>query len=140
MTVTTAAGMPTIEAIAATAPVLPGALRESVELFAQDLSQRNETAADAADTKLLAIQDPNDLRVLWWPYYISNAWKLAHRTGRVDEAMGDAAPILIEEGTTSMGRAVKVGYVIAVLVAAVLIMTPLVAYYLPMFAAVSKMH
>lgn len=137
LALTTGAGIPTQAAVRATAAILPWRLQESADVFAQDLARRNKSLRQAADINKLPADDP---RVRWWPFFISNAWMLAEQTGNVEEAMQRASPELMAMGVTSLTRAIKFAYAIALAIAGTLIMTPLGAYYFEMLTAVGKLR
>lgn len=133
MALMVAAGIPTTSCLSLTAPVLPGALRESVEVFERDLSVNNRSLSDSADLAKLAIDDP---RTKWWPFYISNAFVVAEQTGTIDKELLRVAPALIKEGVRTLNRVVAFANVVALAVSALLIVSPLAAYYTEIFAAI----
>lgn len=133
MSMMVAAGIPTTTALLLTSPVLPGPLRESVEVFERDLSAHNQTMSSSADLEKLP---EDDSRRVWWPFYISNAFIVAEQTGEVDAELERVSPSLIEEGLDLFASVLAVLNVIAIAVAATLIVSPLAAYYIEIFAAI----
>lgn len=133
MALMVAAGLPTTMALKLTAPVLPGALRESIEVFEHDLSANNRTLSDSADLAKLGKNDP---RTKWWPFYISNAFIVAEQTGEIDKELLRVAPALIKEGIKTLNRVIAVANVVALAVSALLIVSPLAAYYNEIFSTI----
>src|SRR5665811_159172 len=89
--------------------------------------------SDSADLAKLAIDDP---RTKWWPFYISNAFVVAEQTGTIDKELLRVAPALIKEGVRTLNRVVAFANVVALAVSALLIVSPLAAYYTEIFAAI----
>ena len=127
------AGLPTTQALKLTAPVLPGALRESIELFERDLSIDNKSLSASSDVSKLT---PSDLRVQWWPFYISNAFIVAEQTGEIDKELLRVAPSLIKDGVRTLNRVIAVANVFALIFSGLLIVSPLAAYYSEIFSAI----
>lgn len=136
MEMAVSAGIPTTQALTLTAPVLPEALRESVEVFNADMVNNNRPMSAAADVNQ---QEPGDPRREWWPFYIANAFVLAEQTGLVDQQLKQCAPVLINDGQRALTMIINIGYVIAIGVAAALILAPMAAYYIELFNAVRMM-
>lgn len=126
-------GIPTVQALNLTAPVLPGELAESVRVFAKDVSANNRSLSDSADLEKLPL---TDLRARWWPFFISSAFIVAEQTGQIDKELSRVAPPLIKDGTRSLERFIGVMNVGALAVSAFLIVSPLAAYYTEIFAAI----
>lgn len=133
MAMMVSAGIPTTAALRLTAPVLPGVLRESIDVFERDLSGNNLSMSDSAD---LAKLPPDDPRTRWWPFYIANAFIVANQTGEVDKELLRVAPALINEGVKKVNRAIAVANVVAMALSAALTVSPLAAYYTEIFAAI----
>lgn len=133
MALMVAAGIPTTSSLKLTAPVLPGALRESILIFERDLSDKNKSLSDSSDLGKLSA---DDLRSRWWPFYISNAFLVAEQTGEIDKELLRVAPALIKEGTKTLNRVVAISNVVALAVSALLIVSPLAAYYNEIFTAI----
>lgn len=126
------AGIPTSSALKQSAMVLPGVLRESIETFERDLSVNNKPMGDSADVAKLS---PYDLRSRWWPIYISNAFVVAEQTGEIDKELLRVAPALIKEGIKTINRVIVVTNTVLMAVSALLIVSPVVVYYIEMFSA-----
>ena len=133
MAMMVASGLPTIQALKLTAPVLPGMLRDSIELFVHDLSVNNKSISESADTEKHGI---DDLRRIWWPFYISNAFVVAEQTGEIDKELLRVAPSLIKDGEKTLNRVIAIANVVALMVSGILIISPLAAYYTEIFAAI----
>ena len=127
------AGIPTIEAARLTARILPHDLRQSVLAFERDLAVNNKTLADAADQAKLPSDDP---RAVWWPFYISNALVVAEHTQEIDRELLRVAPSLLKEGERTLDRSIALANVVALALAAAMIVAPLAAYYIEIFAAI----
>jgi len=128
-----AAGLTTTLSLTLTASVLPRPLRESVEVFERDLSANNRTLSESSD---LAKLPSDDLRCEWWPFYIANAFIVAEQTGAIDKELLRVAPALIKEGVKTLDRAVAFANLIAMMCSGLLIMSPLAAYYIEIFASI----
>lgn len=135
MAMVVAAGIATTEALRLTAGLLPPGMGESVLAFEQDLAVNNRSMADAADP---AKQADDDLRVAWWPIYIANAFIVAEQTGAIDRELLRVAPSLLKEGMRGLDRVISVANVAALGVSAALIVSPLAAYYVEIFAAIRQ--
>ena len=135
MALMAAAGIPTIDGARLTASVLPGEMGASVHAFAKDLAVRNKSMSNSADPAKLP---RDDLRVLWWPFYIANAFIVAENTGDVDRELLRVAPSLIEEGVRRFGQIVFAANVVALALSAALITAPLGAYYTEIFFAIRQ--
>ena len=133
MSMMVSAGIPTVNALKFTAPVLPGPLAESINAFAKDVGVNNHSLSDAADLEKL---NPNDARVLWWPFFISSAFIVSEQTGEIDRELNRVAPALIKDGIRSLERFIAILNVVALAVSAFLITSPLAAYYLEIFSAI----
>jgi type II secretory pathway component PulF len=133
MALVTAAGIPTIEALRSVGQILPKALQPPVAairtalLEAQHMAQAVEPDPRRAD-------DPRSRL----PFYISNAFQIAERTGEVDREMLRASPRLITEGLRKVDALVAILKPLAVGVAAIMIATPFTAYYSEFFKAVKS--
>lgn len=133
MSMMVSAGIPTVNALKFTAPVLPGPIAESVLAFAKDVGVNNRTLSESADIEKLP-QD--DLRVIWWPFFISSAFIVSEQTGEIDRELNRVAPALIKEGVKSLERFISILNVIALAISAFLITSPLAAYYMEIFSAI----
>lgn len=133
MALMVAAGIPTTTALKTTAPVLPGALRQSIDAFEHDLSKNNLSMSDSSDLAKLSQSDP---RSQWWPFYISNAFIVAEQTGVIDKELLRVAPALIKEGVKRLDSIIAVANVAALAVSAALIISPLAAYYTEIFSSI----
>lgn len=133
MAMMVSSGIPTTQALKLTAPVLPGMLRESIELFEHDLSANNKSISESADIAKQTLDDP---RRIWWPFYISNAFIVAEQTGEIDKELLRVAPALIKDGERALGHVITVANFIALVVSGILIVSPLAAYYSEIFAAI----
>lgn len=133
MALMVASGISTTNALKLTAPVMPGGLRESVEVFERDLSVNNRSLFESADISKFSETDP---RAKWWPFYIVNAFTVAEQTGLIDKELLRVAPALIKEGVKALNSVVAVANVIALALSGLLIMAPLAAYYNEIFAAI----
>lgn len=127
------AGIPTVNALKFTAPVLPGALAESINAFAKDVGVNNKGLAEAADVDKMK---PDDPRAIWWPFFISSAFIVSEQTGVIDKELNRVAPALIKDGIRSLERFIGILNVFALAVSAFLITSPLAAYYLEIFSAI----
>lgn len=132
MAMMVSAGIPTTQALLLTAPILPGVLGESIEVFESDLSA-NKSIAASSD---LATLPNDDLRAIWWPFYISNAFLVGEQTGEIDKELLRVAPALIKDGVTTMNRVVSIANVVALAISAALIVSPLAAYYAEIFSSI----
>lgn len=128
-----AAGIPTTRALVLTAPVLPGPLRDSVLLCERDLTANNRTLSAAADTNKFPA---DDLRFVWWPFYISNAFIVADQTGDLEKELLRTSPSLIKDGVRSFARVVAIANVVAIAISAFLIVSPMAIYYSEVFSAI----
>lgn len=135
MSMLVSAGITTTESLRLTAPILPVSIQESVLRFERDLSVNNIQMSNAAD---LSKQRPNDPRVAWWPFYISNAFIVAEQTGEVDRELQRVAPSLIKDGIKSLNTVIAFANVAALALSAMLIVSPLAAYYSEIFAAIQQ--
>lgn len=133
MAMMVSSGIPTTQALKLTAPVLPGVLRESIELFERDLSTNNKLISDSANTTKLS---PTDPRTIWWPFYISNAFIVAEQTGEIDKELLRVAPSLIKDGEITLKRVIAVANFAALVISGILIISPLAAYYSEIFSAI----
>jgi hypothetical protein len=91
--------------------------------------------ADAADP---AKQPPGDARAIWWPFYIANAFIVAEQTGGVDKELLRVAPSLIKDGVKTLNKVIAVANAVALALSAFLIVSPLAAYYVEIFAAIRQ--
>jgi len=130
-----ASGIPTVAAVKLTASVVPGPMRGSLEAFERDIGVNNQPMSASADLEKL---QPDDLRVLWWPFYISHAFIVAEQTGRVDSELLRVAPALIKEGSKTLSRVILIGNVIALAFAAAVMVAPIGAYYTEVFSSISS--
>ncbi len=135
MAMVVAAGITTTEALKMTAVVLPSVMNDSVLAFERDLTVSHRSMSDAVDPEKLPA---NDLRVVWWPFYISNAFIIAEQTGAIDRELLRVAPSLIKDGMAKLGSVISVANVVALAVSAFLIVSPLAAYYVEIFSAVQQ--
>lgn len=127
------AGIPTVAALNLTAPVMPGVLADSVRTFANDIGTNNRSLSDSADVENLP---PDDLRVRWWPFFISSAFVVAEQTGRIDRELMRVSPALIKDGTKSLERLIAILNLVSLAASAFLIVSPLAAYYSEIFTAI----
>lgn len=135
MAMVVSAGITTTEALKMTAVVLPSGMNESVIAFERDLTVSHRAMSDAVDPEKLPA---DDLRVVWWPFYISNAFIVAEQTGAIDKELLRVAPSLIKDGMKKLDSVIAVANVVALAVSAFLIVSPLAAYYVEIFAAVQQ--
>lgn len=133
MSMMVSAGIPTVHALKFTAPVLPGPIAESVLAFARDVGVNNRTLSDSADLDKLP---EDDLRVIWWPFFISSAFIVSEQTGEIDRELNRVAPALIKDGVKSLERFIAILNVFALAISAFLITSPLAAYYMEIFSAI----
>ncbi len=129
------AGITTPEALKLTSKLLPGPLQESVLAFEYDLSSNNRPMSDAAD---LSKQESDDLRPVWWPFYISNAFIIAEQTGEIDRELLRVAKPLIKDGMKTLDRVIGIANIITLILSGLLIVSPLIAYYLEVFSAIKN--
>lgn len=135
MAMVVAAGISTTEALKMTAVVLPTGMNDSVLAFERDLSVSHRSMSDAVDPEKLPA---DDLRVIWWPFYVTNAFIVAEQTGAIDRELLRVAPSLIKDGMKKLESVIAVANVVALAIAAFLIISPLAAYYVEIFAAVQQ--
>lgn len=135
MAMVVTAGIPTTEALRMTAILLPAGLHDSVVLFEKDLSVHHRSMSDAVNVNKLDADDP---RVIWWPMYILNAFKVAEQTGTIDKELLRVAPSLIKQGSKTLKTCIEFSNAIGLCLAAFLAVSPLGAYYVEMFAALSS--
>lgn len=124
-----AGGISISESLMMTRSVLPGTISKSVIIVAEEVVFRG--LADAVDPDK---QLEGDSRKTW-PFYIGNAFIIAQQTGRLDLELLRAAPILIDEGMRKMEKTLTILNVITLAVSAILIVGPLVAYYIQLGAS-----
>ena len=105
------------------AKILPGNLSDGVKLFAEEIELRG--LASAADPDMQPDGDPRKK----WPFYVCSAIMVAHETGRLDKELERVAPALIKEGFLLIEKTVQIANIIALVLAGMLIITPLAAYY-----------
>lgn len=137
MSIMVAAGIPTINALSLTAPVLPALLRESVELFERDLSVNNKSMSESADTAQLPETDP---RVIWWPVFISNAFIVAEQTGDIEKELMQVAPRIVKEGVARLEGVILIATAVTMALAGLLIVSPLAAFYSELFSTIRQVH
>lgn len=130
-----ASGVTTSNALKSTSQMLPYQLKKSIDIFEADLSDRNKTLSESAD---LINKEPDDPRMIWWPFYISNAFIVAEQTGLIDKELLRVAPSLIKEGISTLNKAIVVLNFFALVSSATLITSPLVAYYVEIFYAIGN--
>jgi type II secretory pathway component PulF len=126
-------GISTTNSLKLTAPVLPGVLRESIELFERDLSINNKSISESSDISKLRA---GDIRKEWWPFYISNAFIVAEQTGEIDKELLRVAPALIKDGEKTLNRVISIANLFALVFSGILIISPLAAYYSEIFTAI----
>lgn len=126
-------GIPTTQSLKLTAPVLPGELRESIELFERDLSINNKSISESSDISKLGA---GDIRKEWWPFYISNAFMVAEQTGEIDKELMRVAPSLLKDGERNLNRVIAIANIFALVFSGILIISPLAAYYAEIFSAI----
>lgn len=108
--------------------VMPEYFHKGVKMAANDAAQYG--LEDAVNQDKLPEDDPRQE----WPFLLSNSFSIANMTGKLDVELDRVTNSLIEEGKKTLVRIIKTGNIFALLIAAVFVMTPLIAYYL-MFAA-----
>lgn len=128
-------GITTVDSLKSTAAILPSGMADSVAAFTADLEVNNKGLADSADLERI---DPSDPRATWWPFYISNAFIVAEQTGDVAKELHRACPILVKEGVKTLERFISVLNGVALAFSAVLIVTPMAAYYIEIFASIGN--
>lgn len=126
------AGIPTIEALKLTIKVLPERLRGGVEAFERDISAYNIPMSAAADPAKFGVTDPRNE----WPLYVSRAFMVGESTGQIDTELARVSPLLVRQGTKELGRAIWVGNLVALILAASLIGMSFAAIYIPIFSAI----
>jgi type II secretory pathway component PulF len=116
-------GLPIKQQLLLSAKTLPDCLQEGVLLMAAQVEKRGR--ADSADPDMQPEDDPRRE----WPFYIATAFMNAHETGVLDVEMERIAPILIEEGTKQLNKAIGVADLSAKASAAIMIALPMMGYF-----------
>lgn len=126
-----AAGLPVRQQLMLSVNTLPEPLREGVTLMASEVEKRG--IADSADPDRQSEEDPRKS----WPFYVSNAFVVAHETGRLDAEMSRCAPILLDDGMRQLEKVTAGADLVAKVLAASMIAMPLLAYFSQLSASMT---
>lgn len=130
-----AGGIPITTSLEMTSSVLPLSLQAGVKQMASEVVRRG--LADAADPEKQKESDPRRN----WPFYISNSFIVAQQTGLLDAELMRVAPALLKDGIGKLEKALQFANIIALVISALFIVGPLMAYYMQLGAALqSAMH
>ena len=119
-----AGGIPITNALNMTSKVLPLSGREAVDKASTEIDRRG--LAESMDPE--AQPDPTDPRHVI-PFYVANAFLVADQTGRLDVELERVAPAMLKEGFRGVEKGLKSLMMVSMIVAALLVITPFIAYY-----------
>lgn len=122
------AGLPTVNGLASTAPILPLPLQDSIHALRHDLDVKHVPLQTAADPEQQPSNDPRQV----WPLYVTQGFQSGEQTGRLDESLARVSVSLIRIGKERMKVAMKWAYGFTVLFVAMTLGTIMLLVYLPM--------
>jgi type II secretory pathway component PulF len=132
----TATGISTAEALRITQPVLPPILQQVVIKIREDLANN----VSLSETVNIQNMEANDPRRKLLPFFVGNAFAIAAQTGRLDTALAKSSPTLIRQGTHKLKRIVEVGKLLGIGFAAASIISPLGVVYSELFRAMQELQ
>lgn len=135
LSLTVGAGVPLMESLKITAPVLPGSLRTGVEAMHYDLAVRNHSLSRASGEGL-AEGDPRKS----WPRFIVNAFRAGERTGQLDKEFEVASPALVDVGERQLNKVIEVANTAFIGLAAFCAGVPLLLIYQPIIRMIGSAH
>lgn len=130
------AGLPVVDGLRITAPVLPAALRGGVDVMHHDLAVRNHSLSRAASSDGIEGDDPRKL----WPRYVVNAFRAGERTGRIDREFALVSPALVDLGERQINRFLGVADTVSIALAAFFAGLPLLLIYQPIFRIIGTLN
>lgn len=112
--------------------VLPIGLQDGVRLAAKDAV--NKGLDSSVDLDHMSYDDPRHK----WPFYLINAFTVAHHTGALDTELTRASPPMINEGKKMLELGTNLANLVALIIAAGFVMTPMIAYYMQFAASLQS--
>lgn len=124
--------IPTPTGLVISSAVLPKSLRPGLLLLAEESTIKGLGAA--VDPDKLPTDDPRQQ----WPYFIHNAFILANDSGNISKELWRVAPPLLKVGKRKLKRAMFVANIVALALVGLLIVGPVMAYYIQLGLALQE--
>ena len=119
-----AGGIPITTSMTMTAQVLPLTGRAAIKKASTEIDRRGLAASMDPEAQ----PDRADPRHVI-PFYVTNAFLVADQTGRLDSELERVSPAMLKEGFRGVEKGLKSLNLFALIVAALLVIAPFVAYY-----------
>jgi type II secretory pathway component PulF len=129
----TDAGLSVIETITKTKDILPEKPSEMMNSVLVDIRDRNTSMTEA-----VTVFSQEDLRQEM-PHYVASAFQIADQTGILSSELSRVSPLMVLEGKKSLSKIIKAANLLAMLISAILVVTPLGIYYMKIIDVASSM-